>query len=277
MYFKFSDKVTRTSNVEKAHLWLYLNAPTGNHHHHLKTASNTSVWIHIYKVQKYPQLVLRSFHLQFFILLIANEGGFRPGRWIAGIEWGPAHPRSPGREGRLGVDWSAQSGGRLVPLARQQPRPGRSSRSLRKSAPKRQRPARQVAPLNTSQRSSPSRRINGKQFSFVFIHFHWCTNEMLREKTRPLLTFLFDFGPVPKEFRFVFAFTPRHRKEMAASLVKSNKCKQITTIRGIGHLYNVRSLRNRSDALWQKSLICTLSPFRNVSLAGLYRTRNSMN
>lgn len=68
MYFKFSDKVTRTSKVDKAHLWLYIqnHPPTQSQHHrhhhsHLQGlssvgkmpsygANNATVWIHIYKV-----------------------------------------------------------------------------------------------------------------------------------------------------------------------------------------------------------------------------------
>lgn len=75
MYFKFSDKVTRSSKVDKAHLWLYIrNQPANNnqqqqhgphhyhhHNHHShqhpsvggsggRTGGNSTVWIHIYKV-----------------------------------------------------------------------------------------------------------------------------------------------------------------------------------------------------------------------------------
>ena len=64
MYFKFSDKVTRSSKVDKAHLWLYIQnqPPHGPHHHHHhhqvapssvgKGGANSTVWIHIYKVKK---------------------------------------------------------------------------------------------------------------------------------------------------------------------------------------------------------------------------------
>ena len=64
MYFKFSDKVTRTSKVDKAHLWLYLNgasSPT------IKTAAaatpnvNVSVWIHVYKVRSLLIAIIEFF------------------------------------------------------------------------------------------------------------------------------------------------------------------------------------------------------------------------
>ena len=81
MYFKFSDKVTRSSKVEKAHLWLYIqNQPPqqhgghvrnhdSHHHHHHQAATvtgngklgafnNATVWIHIYKVGGYNQYLI---------------------------------------------------------------------------------------------------------------------------------------------------------------------------------------------------------------------------
>ena len=50
MFFKFSDKVTRTSKVDKAHLWLYLNGASSPSASTTKIATNISVWIHVYKV-----------------------------------------------------------------------------------------------------------------------------------------------------------------------------------------------------------------------------------
>lgn len=72
IYFKFSDKVTRSSKVDKAHLWLYIQnqqptpsqpiqQPSGNHHHQQAqvisksaNANASTVWIHIYKVVRVP-------------------------------------------------------------------------------------------------------------------------------------------------------------------------------------------------------------------------------
>lgn len=75
IYFKFSDKVTRSSKVDKAHLWLYIQnqqpPSSGNHghqrhhhhHHHQQaqvisksaSANASTVWIHIYKVVRVPE------------------------------------------------------------------------------------------------------------------------------------------------------------------------------------------------------------------------------
>ncbi|KAI9559978.1 Growth/differentiation factor 8 [Daphnia sinensis] len=74
IYFKFSDKVTRSSKVDKAHLWLYIQnqqPPTSanhghqrhHHHHHQQAqvisksanANASTVWIHIYKVVRVPE------------------------------------------------------------------------------------------------------------------------------------------------------------------------------------------------------------------------------
>lgn len=51
MYFKFSDKVTRTSKVDKAHLWLYLNGASTPNSSPTANGFNVSVWIHVYKVR----------------------------------------------------------------------------------------------------------------------------------------------------------------------------------------------------------------------------------
>ncbi|XP_059350245.1 LOW QUALITY PROTEIN: growth/differentiation factor 8-like [Daphnia carinata] len=76
IYFKFSDKVTRSSKVDKANLWLYIqnqqppassSASHGHqrhhHHHHQQAqvisksanANASTVWINIYKVVRVPE------------------------------------------------------------------------------------------------------------------------------------------------------------------------------------------------------------------------------
>lgn len=50
MYFKFSDKVTQTSNVTKAHLWLYLNGLPTNPATTNHGKTNASVCITVFQV-----------------------------------------------------------------------------------------------------------------------------------------------------------------------------------------------------------------------------------